>query len=594
MKLEEVCELFPNTTLDKVGDYVVVDVEQPNLSRFSKTQIQAIEELRKASVFMDALYAFQSYEDTLPILKLLSNLDSNIPDSLRKDFDTYRAMVQLNFGPHDQGTHEKFIPLFDKEQINEIIESCNLGFAETYKSHLLVDRMFDMTIDSRKPEWGNQYSFMSLPAPEELQTIKEKFNDEVEKRKDLEYRSTHPPIFTHQFSRMNVGDLTYDVVPFYDDIKMKPYIQVANSHLIKAAELVKDSNPGLHLYILEIVKDMVEGTWDYHRSDQAILNLNGDIQLSIGPVETYSDHFLNKKADFQSIVSVVDNEAAAKLELLSNSDLILELERNLPTKKEYLHQTAPQLGTIILSDALYMGGAAGAGPKTAAHSLPNPPEIQAVGTKKNMFMNIMRHKFDQSLVPSLELVLGNDVAKSYDIEAGWDAFTWFIIGHEVSHAFANPEQDPEETISEFYHPIEEAKADTSGMYNMSLLHDKGIISDEVYAISENTYVAGLFRSIRLGPERAHGKSNRMQLSYLIEHGGLEFDGDIISTTEDFHKVLGQMVNEIIEIEIQGDSKLAEKFLEDYNIIGEAEKTIVRKINDANIPIDLYVNWAPIQ
>ena len=69
----------------------------------------------------------------------------------------------------------------------------------------------------------------------------------------------------------------------------------------------------------------------------------------------------------------------------------------------------------------------------------------------------------------------------------------------------------------------QAKADAAGMFGVAWLVRHGALPRERLAEYYCSYVAGIFRSIRLGTGDAHGRSQLMQLNYLVEREVIERD-----------------------------------------------------------------------
>jgi len=74
-------------------------------------------------------------------------------------------------------------------------------------------------------------------------------------------------------------------------------------------------------------------TDDYYASDVAWMDLDSDIEVVIGPYETYEDHLFGYKAAFESFICVAQPEDSARLEVFKSQ--LPFLERNLPIPDEH-------------------------------------------------------------------------------------------------------------------------------------------------------------------------------------------------------------------------------------------------------------------
>src|SRR5438105_3590612 len=72
---------------------------------------------------------------------------------------------------------------------------------------------------------------------------------------------------------------------------------------------------------------------NYRDSDMAWMDLNGPIEVVIGPYEVYEDNLFNYKASFESFVTVVDKAESAKLGVYAQH--LPDMERNLPEPEQY-------------------------------------------------------------------------------------------------------------------------------------------------------------------------------------------------------------------------------------------------------------------
>jgi hypothetical protein len=145
--------------------------------------------------------------------------------------------------------------------------------------------------------------------------------------------------------------------------------------------------------------------------------------------------------------------------------------------------------------------------------------------------------------------------------------------HEISHGLGPGiiEKDGKETtvnreLKELYSVIEETKADILGLYNFQYMIDKGVFPK---ALQENiyvTYLGGIFRSVRFGTDDAHGGANAIQLNYILEKGGFEFDAAaerFSVNREKIREAVKQLTHDILMIEALGDYAKAKEMIDTY-------------------------------
>src|SRR5229473_96785 len=73
-----------------------------------------------------------------------------------------------------------------------------------------------------------------------------------------------------------------------------------------------------------------------------------------------------------------------------------------------------------------------------------------------------------------------------------------------------------EAIGPLYGGLEEAKADVVGMFGLRWLVDKGALPKARLPEYYDSYVAGIFRTLRFGPGEAHGVAEMMEVNFLSQ------------------------------------------------------------------------------
>ena len=274
------------------------------------------------------------------------------------------------------------------------------------------------------------------------------------------------------------------------------------------------------------------GTDDYYASDVAWMDLDAPIDLTIGPYETYEDALFNYKASFEAYVTLRDDAETAKLKRFGQ--YLQELENHLPIDPGYRN---PKLGAgapIRVVDEVFASGDGNRGVQTAAFNLPNDERVvHEKGSKRVMLKNIQEAKFNKTLVPIAGQVLDStDRAK-----LSFDAFFTHILAHELMHGLgphtitvSGKPSTVRAELKELYSPIEEAKADVTGLWALQYLIDKGVLPKDMEEQMYTTFLASMFRSVRFGITEAHGRGVAMQFNYLLGKGAIAASSD--STT--FH------------------------------------------------------------
>ena len=526
----------PVTELTKViqerVDIYVPTVIKSDISHLSENQKKVISILIDAGKYADEIFWKQTSYDAIAIRDSLAKMTT--PEAIAA-----YEFVKINYGPYDLIEE-------GKRYIGEGIE--------------------------KKPATGAFY-------PEDM--TKEEFNAYVaahpEQKEDLESLYTivrrdgdklvTSPYHVEYPEQLEIALKLEEAAQFADNSSLKKY-------LLLRAEALRTDN--------------------YFDSDMAWMEIkDNDIDVVIGPIESYEDGLFNYRAAYEAVVFVRDLEATKELQMFK--DHILEFESKLPYDKKYIRTTVDGSKHILnMVNVCYFGGDCQAGTKTIACNLPNDPKVRTAkgGGKNQMYMNLIRAKFNKIVVPIAETILDPSLLPFITEKA----FTGFITLHEISHTlgsdyvFGKDKETVRKALKERYSAIEETKADILSMYNHGHLIEMGTYTKDYGKQAMATYIAGLYRSIRFGAEEAHGKANIIQLNFLREKGAvvLQEDGKFNINEDIFFASAGELAKIVLTIEAEGDYEAAGELLETYGHMTPEIKNTIAKL--ATVPRDLNTTY----
>jgi len=365
----------------------------------------------------------------------------------------------------------------------------------------------------------------------------------------------------------------------------KALLDPAAKALREAAELTK--NASLKKYLQERADAFASN--DYYQSDLAWMDLDGDIEVVIGPYEVYEDDLANYKASFESFVTVVDKDESAKLAVYAKH--LPAMEKNLPIPDEYKNPNRGTDSPIKVVQEIYTAGDTRAGVQTTAFNLPNDERVrEAKGSKKVLLKNVMEAKYEVTGKPIAERVLINALVG----KVSFDAFFNHTLFHELSHGLGpgiitGPDGKKVEArllLKDTYSTIEECKADTVGLWNILYAMDQKLIDsfdrEQLFA----TYAGLLFRSMRFGLHEAHGAGTAIQWNWMREHGAIipTDHGRYEIDLDKFPEAIRSLSNELLMIEATGDYARAQKLIETYARSNDEIDGMIAKLSD--LPVDL--------
>ncbi|MDP8985057.1 MAG: hypothetical protein M3N97_08425 [Pseudomonadota bacterium] len=367
-------------------------------------------------------------------------------------------------------------------------------------------------------------------------------------------------------------------------LKWVPYSTEYRSELEHAATLLREAaaltdNATLKRFLTTRAAAFV--TDNYTESDIAWMDLDAPLDITFGPYETYNDELFGYKAAFEAYINVRDDNETARLSFFG--DHLQDVENNLPEAAQFRNPKLGALAPIRVVNEVFNAGDAAHGVQTAAYNLPNDETVvQQKGAKRVMLKNVQEAKFAAILAPISKIVLqGPDQS-----DVNFDLFFAHIVSHELSHGLgphqikvAGRDTSPRAELKEAYGPLEEAKADVTGLFTLQFLMSQadkgqgqaqGPLPHGVAAEHRlyTTYLASSFRTLRFGMQDAHAKGMAVQFNYLLDKGAYVHNRNGTFSV-DFAKIRDAVLSldhDLLTLEATGDYSGAKKMLAQLSVI----------------------------
>jgi hypothetical protein len=381
-----------------------------------------------------------------------------------------------------------------------------------------------------------------------------------------------------------------------------PYSEYYRDDLQRAARLLHEAadlsqNASLKDFLHKRADAFLSN--DYYASDVAWMDLKDTrVEPTIGPYEVYEDKLFGYKAAFESFITVADPRASAELDDLKGR--MRDLEGSLPIESRYKSVDRAFESPIRVVDVAYTAGDARRGVQTIAFNLPNDEKvIEAKGSKKVMLRNVMRAKFDRILTPIASQVLAASLVKDVAFQP------WFInvLMHELAHGLgpksitlpSGEKTTVNRQLKELYSAIEEAKADVTGLHNLTMLQQKGAYDAEFVRRAYTGHMADLFRAVRFGTSEAHGKANLIQFNWLREKGALTYDASSGKFGFDYAKLVEAnraLAAELLTLQAEGSYDRARNLLTRYGAEPAELNSAIQKLE--SVPVDIRPQHAILE
>lgn len=386
----------------------------------------------------------------------------------------------------------------------------------------------------------------------------------------------------------------YTVIRRTDDggLKATPYREYYAEWLEPAADLLRQAaaittNESLRKFLTLRAEAFLSD--DYYQSEMAWMDLDGPIEVAVGPYEVYTDGLFGYKTAYEAFVTVKNPEESAALDKYKK--YLRDMEGNLPVDESYKNFRRGFESPIAVVTQVHGGGDNAPGVQTIAFNLPNDERVrEAKGAKKVLLNNVMGAKFDRILAPMAGHVLIAGQAPLL-MQKYMGAETLF---HELSHSLgpgAITKNGKKTTVNaelkELYSAAEEGKADVMGAYNILYMMERGELP---VAEKENflaTYFVGLFRAVRFGTGEAHGRGAAFQYNYLINAGAAHWMEGEQRYHLDFAALeqgIRDLTRDIVILQGNGDYEAAKVFLDQNAVLDDHAKAVIASMTD--IPVDI--------
>ena len=381
------------------------------------------------------------------------------------------------------------------------------------------------------------------------------------------------------------GDLV--LVPYH--VAYENELKAAADLLRQAADLAdsQDFANYLKLRAAALISD------DFQVSDLYWMDVkDNEIDVVIGPIETYEDRLFGYRAAYEAYVLIKDMDWSA--ELARFAMFLPELQKGLPVPDEYKLETPGSDADLNAYDVVYYAGDSNAGSKTIAINLPNDEDVQLQkGTRRLQLKNAMRAKFDKILEPIADVL----VDESQRQHVSFDAFFANTMFHEVAHGLGIKYTiDGSSTVSaallDVASSMEEGTAVVLGLYMVTALYDKGELGDVDLRDYYVTFMTSVFRSIRFGASSAHGKANMVRFNYFVENGAFIRDSETGRYRVDFEQMrqtMADLSRLLLTLQGDGDYAGALELTNSKGVIGRQLQADLDRLTQAEIPVDIVFN-----
>ncbi|MFC4313656.1 hypothetical protein ACFPN2_31575 [Steroidobacter flavus] len=370
-----------------------------------------------------------------------------------------------------------------------------------------------------------------------------------------------------------------------------PYSLEYQGELMEMARLLREAaaltqQPTLKAFLQKRAEAFVSN--DYYASDVTWMELDASIEPTIGPYEVYEDEWFNFKAAFEAFITLTDAAETDKLKRFSSQ--LQDLEDHLPIDKKFRKPKLGGYSPIRVVNVVFSAGDANHGVQTAAYNLPNDERVVAEkGSKRVLLKNFQQAKFDKVLTPIADIAL----APQDRSLLSFDAFFTHILMHELMHGLGpqtievgGKQTTVRQELKELNGPLEEAKADVSGLWALQFLMDKGFLDKKQERNMYVTFLASTFRTLRFGLNAAHAKGMALQVNNLLDAGAIRIDaqGRFSLDVPKTKKAVTSLTSQIMTLQAHGDYAGVKRLLDKMSVIRPEVQRVLDQLGQ--VPVDI--------
>jgi hypothetical protein len=319
------------------------------------------------------------------------------------------------------------------------------------------------------------------------------------------------------------------------------------------------------------------------------------LDVVMGPYEYYEDRLMGLKTSYEAIISYRDDAETRRFaNLLQHENGLFQ---NLPVSARVRRRFQPTKATpITIADVIYTAGDARAGSQIRAVHLPNDPAVRkARGSKKFIFRNVVKAKFDTLIKPVANQLFGKKTRKQLSFNAYFNTLlTWQLAHLVVPGSIILPDKSrttARRQLRERYEIINYLKGEAIALLNYFYLRDQGVFpknQDQAMAV---TYLASLFDTVRLARGTPQSVSKTIMYNYLSQEWVFRYN----SRTQTFevnpremNRAVKKLTTEAMEIIARGDYDGAGRLVVEYGIMQPEMRQKLAAM--ADLPVDILPQY----
>lgn len=321
---------------------------------------------------------------------------------------------------------------------------------------------------------------------------------------------------------------------------------------------------------------------NFYASDVAFVGLKGPIDVALGPYEVDDDTWFGAKTAYEGSIALVDQGATQRTSQISSR--LQEIEDHLPLAPELRGRKLSAPAPVLVLNAIYHGGMAGAGGARAGYGLPNDIRVMdAVGARTGTYSNVLKLRYDTTFLPIADAVLTGVDRSRLRFEDIRDEIMFVRMFDSLGPQWVTGTKQP---IAEALHENGSVAAQIRSML-LSLWGHRYLVEHGYLDRHEGTslYSAFLIPALaraRGGPASTSSQGSTYVLNHLLEAGAISLAADgrlkIDSIAADADIVRAAM--EFISPMAKGDGSAVKSLLQHYAVMTPRIRDLLARLGTA--------------
>lgn len=370
--------------------------------------------------------------------------------------------------------------------------------------------------------------------------------------------------------------------------EVEPYSRYYESELRSAAEDLRAAaaltrEPTLKRFLVTRAQALLDD--DYYASEVAFVGLRGPIDVVLGPYEVDDDSWFGVKTAFQASIALVNKAATEHVARIASH--LQELEDHLPLAPELRGRRLAAASPVVILDAIYHGGLAGAGRSAAGYGLPNDLRVlKKVGARTGTYSNILKLRYQKTFLPIAIAALAAQDQASLRFEDIQDEILMVRLFDSLGpQVVTGSEQPIADALRENWGVALQVRSMLLSLWGHRYLIEHGYLDARETAPLYAAFLVPALARLRGGLSSPASQGSTYVLNRLIEASAIHADSEqrLTIDTKRADAEVVRAANEFISAMAKGDADAVHALLHQYVVVSPLAQAVLARMGPAPPP-----------